>query len=65
MIPAPPAWRGTGGDREPAQRLVELARAIGRLAPDWRDPERFYELRSELAAEARKIARAVEPKSGS
>ena len=60
MIPCVPAWRGTGGEREPAERLAELARQIGRLAPDWRDPERYYERRSELAEEARRLARAME-----
>ena len=63
MIPRRDAWRGTGADREPAspaERLVMLARAIGRLAPDWRDPERYYETRSELAEEARRLARALE-----
>lgn len=63
MIPRSPAWHGTGGDREPpspAERLATLAREIGRLAPDWRDPERYYEARSELAEEARRLARALE-----
>jgi|YelNatPaOPRAMG01_1025707.scaffolds.fasta_scaffold171304_2 hypothetical protein len=60
VISGPPAWHGTGGNREPAERLAELARAIGRLSPDWQRPERFFEMRSELAAQARKIARAVE-----
>ena len=59
-LPNAPPWRGTGGDREPSARLAELARAIGRLAPDWRDPERYYERRSELAEEARRLAMALE-----
>ena len=63
MIPHRNPWRGAGADREPAsaaERLVILAREIGRLAPDWRDPERYYEQRSELAEEARRLARALE-----
>lgn len=63
MTPRYDAWRATGGDREapsPAERLAILARAIGRLAPDWRDPERYYEARSELAEEARRLARWLE-----
>jgi len=60
VISAPPAWHAAGGNLEPAKRLVELARQIGRLSPDWQRPERFFEMRSELAAEARQIARAVE-----
>ncbi len=62
-VPQRLAWRGTGGDREPAspaERLATLAREIGRLAPDWRCPERYYEMRSELAAEARRLARTLE-----
>jgi hypothetical protein len=63
MSASPPAWHGTGGGREaasPAERLVDLARQIGRLAPDWQQPERFFETRSELAEEARRLARALE-----
>jgi hypothetical protein len=63
MIPRSPAWRGAGADREassPAQRLAALAREIARLAPNWQQPERFFEARSELAEEARKLARSLE-----
>ena len=63
MIPRSIPWRATGADREapsPAERLATLARAIGRLAPDWRDPERYYEARSELAEEVRRLARTLE-----
>ena len=63
MIPRSPAWRGAGGDREassPAERLAILAREISRLAPDWQRPERYYEARSELAEEARKLADALD-----
>ncbi|MHB1527775.1 MAG: hypothetical protein ACYCZN_16190 [Candidatus Dormibacteria bacterium] len=60
MIPMRPPWRGAGDDREPAERLTELARQIGRLLPDWRDPERYYERRSEIVSEIRSVARALE-----
>lgn len=63
MIPRRDPWRATGADREapsPAERLAILARAIGRLAPDWRDPERYYEMRSELAEEARRLAATLQ-----
>ncbi len=36
--------------------LAELAQRIGRLRPDWQNPERFFEARSEIAAELRRIA---------
>lgn len=52
-------WRGTGGDRGPCDRLQDLARDIRRLSPDWRDPERYFERRDELAAEARRLAAAI------
>ena len=66
MIPRRDAWRGAGGDREPpspAERLATLAREIGRLTPDWQQPERFFETRSELAEEARRLARALEERT--
>ncbi len=36
--------------------LLDLARRVGNLRPDWQRPERFYEARSELAAELRRLA---------
>ena len=38
------------------QRLDQLAHEIGRLRPDWRRPERFFEQRDNLRREARSIA---------
>lgn len=38
-----------------ADRLAQLARRIGRLRPDWQNPERFFEERSELEHEVRQI----------
>ncbi len=43
------------GDRV-AGRLQHLSRRVARLTPDRRDPERFFEERSELADELREIA---------
>lgn len=34
------------------ERLDRLARDIGRLRPDWNDPERFFERRDELRSQA-------------
>jgi hypothetical protein len=42
--------------------LLELARDIGRLRPDWRDPERFFEERDELERRAKRLARRIEGK---
>jgi hypothetical protein len=36
--------------------LANLAAAVGRLRPDWRDAEAFYELRSEIMASLRRLA---------
>ncbi|HQT89048.1 MAG TPA: hypothetical protein PK677_10920 [Acidiphilium sp.] len=41
--------------------LAELAQRIGRLRPDWQNPERFFESRSEIAAELRRLAREQSP----
>ena len=41
-----------------ADELDELARLVGTLRPDWRgDVWRYYEVRSELAARLRRLAR--------
>src|SRR4051812_32471892 len=37
--------------------LEALACAVGRLAPDYRDPERFHLDRSEIVADLRRLAR--------
>lgn len=42
-----------------SERLHRLSRRIGRLHPDWRNPEAFFEERSELEAELRRVAREV------
>lgn len=39
-----------------AGRLQQLSKQVARLIPDRRDPERFFEERSEVAYELREIA---------
>lgn len=48
----PSPWAGAEGDV-----LQDLARRVERLAPSHRDPHRFFEDRSEIAAELRWLAR--------
>ena len=43
----------------PAADLDRLADAVARLHQGHRDPERFYEQRSEIAHELRKLARTL------
>ncbi|MGC8476309.1 MAG: hypothetical protein ACP5NP_08145 [Acetobacteraceae bacterium] len=45
-------------------RLAEIAEAVRRLSPDWCNPERFYERRSEIAGELRRVAAEAEPRRG-
>lgn len=56
--------KGVRGNREEkasvsvsASVLDALAHRLAGLRPDWNHPERFYEQRSELAAELRRLAR--------
>lgn len=44
----------------PAEELRDLASAIARLSPNWCDPERFFERRSEIAGRLRDLAREIE-----
>lgn len=44
----------------PEERLRTLSRRLGRLSPNWRDPEAFFEERSEIEAELRRVAREVQ-----
>lgn len=46
-------------ERTMAGLLREIARQVARLSPDWTMPERFYERRSDLVHELRKLARTV------
>jgi hypothetical protein len=45
-----------GLTRSVAGRLQQLSSRVARLIPDRRDPERFFEERSEVAYELRDIA---------
>ncbi len=40
-------------------QLWQLSRKVGRLRPDWRDPERYFEERDELERELRQVARTM------
>ena len=44
----------------PAPRLAELARRVGQLRQDWRDPERYFANRSEIERELRRLAKHLE-----
>lgn len=45
-------------------RARRLARELGRLSPDWRDPERFFERRDEIERELHRLARMIEERHG-
>jgi hypothetical protein len=42
------------------QTIMALARRIGRLSPDWRNPERYFENRSEIERDLRRLAKQLE-----
>jgi hypothetical protein len=42
-----------------AADLAELARLVQHLSPDWQNPDRFYDARSELAERIRRASRAL------
>ena len=44
-----------------AADLAELARLVQHLSPDWQNPDRFYDARSELAERIRRLPRAEWP----
>ena len=41
-------------------RVRQLARDLSRLSPDWRNPERYFENRSEIEHALRRLARQLE-----
>ena len=41
----------------PSTRVLDLAREIGRLSPDWRNPEQYFENRSEIEHKLKRLAR--------
>jgi hypothetical protein len=44
----------------PASMIRDIAQRVGRLTPDWRDPERYFERRDEIERELRRVARLIE-----
>lgn len=44
----------------PSHTARQLARDVGRLFPDWRDPERYFENRSELEWRLKQLAKQLE-----
>jgi hypothetical protein len=43
-------------DRQLPHRLRDAARQVGRMSPDWRNPERYFEHRDLIERELRLIA---------
>lgn len=43
-----------------ASRLAAISKQVGRLRPDWRNPERYFEERSEIERALRVLAREME-----
>lgn len=48
----------------PAQLVRDAARRVGRLSPDWGNPERYFENRSEIEHALRRLAKALEHDRG-
>jgi hypothetical protein len=46
----------TGSVPTRQEALLVLAKRVQRLLPCWRDPEKFFEARSEVVAELRRLA---------
>lgn len=42
-----------------ATRVLDLANRIGRLRPDWRNPETYFHNRSEIEHELKRLAREL------
>lgn len=43
----------------PESKVLDLAKQVGRLSPDWRDPERYFQNRSELEHKLRRLAQEL------
>ncbi len=58
VIPREAVWRGTGRTEgaTPAEAAAAIARLAERLRPDWQQPERWHEAKSELVDAARRLA---------
>lgn len=44
----------------PAFTARQLAKEIGRLSPDWRNPERYFENRHEIETQLKRLAKQLE-----
>lgn len=44
----------------PGDAIRTIARDVSRLSPDWRNPERYFEHRDEIAHALRLLARKLE-----
>ena len=54
-----PKTRAEIGNVSRRDQLLELARLLDRLTPDYSDPERFLLQKSALAHELRRLARCI------
>jgi hypothetical protein len=45
---------------EPSRTARQLARDVSRLSPNWRNPERYFEDRSEIERALQRLARQLE-----
>lgn len=43
-----------------SSELRDLAREVGRLRPDWQNPERYFEQRDEVRHRLQRLARELE-----
>lgn len=48
----------------PAARLTAISKQVGRLRPDWNNPERYFEERSEIERALRALAHDVRGGTG-
>ncbi len=44
----------------PDTKVLNLAREIGRLSPDWSNPQRYFEERSEIEHKLKRLAREMQ-----
>jgi hypothetical protein len=42
------------------QNLADITRAVRQLSPDWHNPQRFFEERSEIEHKLKRLARDLE-----
>ncbi|MBO9579863.1 MAG: hypothetical protein J7498_03135 [Sphingobium sp.] len=51
-------------DEALADRALNVAQRLGRLSPDWQNPERYFERRDELRREMLALARQIGARHG-